>query len=544
MAAKIVNVDPEAFNRRHPTYEGLKTHWQFVEETYQGGRAWFKTNVFKYVREGDSEYKDRLDRSYRFNHTREVVDLVTKYVFKADISRSEDAPIEIKKFWNKASKGGEEIDVLMRQVDRSVSTFGQPYIVVDSSAVTPEEGGAISVADAERQNSRVYAYVVRPQDALDMSFDDQGNLNWILLHEIKRDDEDFFEQSHEEYGCYRLWTRTHSYLYRVRVPMAGEAPGTDMVVKQVGVQPYRFKPSSSSSAPPKKKMVVEEMQATEHGLGVVPVIPIRDRESDSQYNAPALIDDIAYLDRANANYLSNLDAIIQDQTFSTLTIPIQSLDASEDAYEKIIELGTKRIFGYDSEGGEGPKYISPDPSQAGIILDVITKIITEIYHSIGMAGERTKMDNAAGIDNSSGVAKAYDFDRMNTMLKSKADRLQSAENRIAKMVMLWHGKPVSDDHEDFVTYSDDFDTRGLYDEFDVANRLTLLDAPDELRRYQFVKLIDKLFPNLKRDLKAGIEKELEEWPAENDVDVTNTKTSLKSQAKPEAENKQGQNNKD
>lgn len=170
---------------------------------------------------------------------------------------------------------------------------------------------------------------------------------------------------------------------------------------------------------------------------------------------------------------------------------------------------------------------------------MITKIITEIYHSIGMAGERTKMDNAAGIDNSSGVAKAYDFDRMNTLLKAKADRLADAENKIARLVMAWNSATLD---RDLVSYSDDFDTRGLYDEFDVANRLTLLAAPDELRRYQFVKLIDKLFPQLKTDLRARIEKELEDWPQEEEVDVTSTKASLKDQSKPAAENRQGQNN--
>ena len=531
----IVNLSPAVFNRRHPDYEGLKDHWQFVEATYQGGRSWFKNNVFKYVREGDNEFEDRQKRAYRFNHTREVVDLVTKYVFKSDISRSENAPEELAKFWKKATRGGEGIDVLMRQIDRGVSVFGQPYIVVDSTVETMKEGRKLTKAQVQSQGGRVYAYMVRPQDVLDMSFDEHGELNWIMIHETQRDDADFKKTDHEEYACYRIWTRTHSHLYRVREATKDES-GTSIKISPVGAQPYKFVPSSASANPTEKKMVVEEIKSVEHGLGVVPVISVRDREGDSPYHAQALVDDIAYLDRAVANYLSNLDAIIQDQTFSTLTIPMQSVEGGEDSYDKLVELGTKRIFAWDAEGGKGPEYISPDPKQAQIILEVITKIITEIYHSIGMAGERTKMDNAAGIDNSSGVAKAYDFDRMNTMLKSKADRLQSAENKIAELVMLWNGRDLS---EDVVTYSDDFDTRGLYDEFDVANRLTLLSAPDELRRYQFMRLIDKLFPQLKADLKKKIEDELMEWPIE-EVDVTSTKATLKDQSKPAAENKQGQ----
>jgi len=471
------------------------------------------------------------------------VDLVTKYVFKSDIHRSEDAKKPVKDFWKRATRGGDGIDTLMRQVDKSTSIFGQPYIVVDSTVKANPDGKKLTVAQARAQNARIYAYVVRPQDVLDVSFDIHGDINWILLHETGRDDDDFFNSDHDEFGSYRLWTRTHSYLYKVRIPNSTEV-GRDVLIKPVGQMMHRFKPSAASASDTKKKMVVDEVEEVEHNLGVVPVFPVRDRESDSQYHSPALIDDIAYLDRANANYLSNLDAIIQDQTFSTLTIPVQSLEGGEDMYSKVVELGTKRVFAWDAEGGEGPKYISPDPSQAGIILAVVTKIITEIYHSIGMAGERTKMDSGAGIDNSSGVAKSYDFDRMNTMLKAKADRLAVAENKIADLVLLWSNERPSSDEETMVRYSDDFDTRGIYDDFDVANRLTLLGAPEELRRYQFSKLIDKLFPALRKDLKAAIEKELLEWPGDEDeVDVTNTKTSLKSQAKPEAENHQGEGTK-
>src|SRR5690606_2895738 len=42
--------------RRHPRYEELKPHWDFLEATYEGGRAWFKDNIFRYIKEGDSEY--------------------------------------------------------------------------------------------------------------------------------------------------------------------------------------------------------------------------------------------------------------------------------------------------------------------------------------------------------------------------------------------------------------------------------------------------------------------------------------------------------
>ncbi len=54
-------------------------------------------NIFRYIKEGDKEYKDRLKRAYRFNHTKEVTDLVQKYIFKSPVIRNlEDAPEPIK----------------------------------------------------------------------------------------------------------------------------------------------------------------------------------------------------------------------------------------------------------------------------------------------------------------------------------------------------------------------------------------------------------------------------------------------------------------
>lgn len=180
------------------------------------------------------------------------------------------------------------------------------------------------------------------------------------------------------------------------------------------------------------------------------------------------------------------------------------------------EVGTKRIFIYDGEGGAQPFYLSPDIKQAQLILDVINKIINEIYHSVGVAGERTKQDNALGIDNSSGVAKAYDFERVNALLASKADSLEMVENRLVKLVMAWAGETY-DEENPMVEYPDNFDVRGLYDEFEIAARLAAIDAPDEVRREQMKLVIDKLFPKLKDDLKKKMLEELKQWPPKLDA---------------------------
>jgi hypothetical protein len=475
-------------DRRHPLYEAMFPQWNFYEETYEGGRAWFVTNIHRYLKEGDGEYKDRVSRAYRFNHTREVVDLVDKYIFKMAIARDHDnAPDSIKDFWKHATLRKEGIDVFMKTVSRKTSIFGRIYIVVDST-MTDE---VTTKADEKEVDARTYAYVVDPRHVLDMSLDEMGELNWILIHELVRDDVDPINSTGAIESRYRLWTREDSILFLV------ERQGNKVIVKQ--------------------------QEAVPHKVGVVPVFAADNILNDEKYASPSMIADVAYLDRAVANYLSNLDAIIQDQTYSQLAMPAQGLSPGEDAYQKLLEMGTKRIFIYDGENGAQPHYLSPDVKQAELLLSVVNKIINEIYHSVGLAGERTKEDNAVGIDNSSGVAKAYDFGRVNALLAQKADSLEEIENKLCWFAAKYDGEDLDELLEEeegekeesrLVLYPDDFDVRGLYDELELSARLALIEAPDSMRRKQMEKVLAKLFPHLAADLKEKITKELNDWPPE------------------------------
>lgn len=467
--------------RRHPEYENRLQHWDFLAATYAGGRVWFKDHIFRYFREGDQEYRERVERAYRFNHSREVVNLINKYIFREGVSRSPDAPDYVQRFWQRATRQNMTIDELMSVIDIQTSINGRIWIVVDSTM----KAGAESVADEKKVDARPYAYWISPKQMLDFAYDDDGEMIWALIMEVARDDADPLTSSGREYNRYRLWTRDEWVLIRERPKMG-------------------------------RQVVLEVEDRGEHGLGRVPVFPVDCMgQFESNYYSPSLIDDIAYLDRAVANYLSNLDAIIQDQTFSQLVIPVQGILPGDDNHKKVMEFGTKRVFTYDGEGGSKPEYISPDPKQASMIIQTVQTIINEIYHSVGVAGERTKQDNAKGIDNSSGAAKAYDFQRVNSLLVTKAERLQRCERQILELVAQWMGEELSSKEEDqLVSWPESFDVRGLMDEFSVAAELSDLSAPDSVRRYQMEMLIEKIFPNVSGEMRKAFDKDLKAWPPE------------------------------
>ncbi|WP_156421587.1 hypothetical protein [Aureimonas sp. AU40] len=464
--------------RRHPDYAVMLPHWEFLQATYRGGRAWFTENIFKFFKEGTDEFRDRLNRAYRFNHTRETVDLVTKYLFKAKVERNDNSATEaVKRFWKRSTKSGMTIDQFAKHLAMSTSVFGQVGVVVDSKPVD----GAVSVADEKKAPNPIYAYIVKPMDILDFALEDDtdGKLLWILIREWVRDDEDPLLGTGQLKPRFRLW-RPHEWVLYEEVD-AG-----------------------------RRGKVVREISRGDNPIGEIPVVFARHTIGESHYSAPALIDDTAYLDRAVANYLSNLDAIIQDQTFSQLVMPAQGILPGDDKYKQLVEAGTKRMFTYDgSQGGAGPEYISPDAAQAHVIIAVVEKIINEIYHTIGLAGERTKQDNAMGIDNSSGVAKAYDFERVNSLLNAKGEALENAENEIVRLVSLYASEPVPADR--LVNYPETFDVATLTNELDTAERLAKIQAPKELRREHAKRIVEKLFPTLKEDLKKTVLEGVGKW---------------------------------
>ncbi len=484
-------------DRRHPEYGDSLEHWDFLESCYRGGRGWIEKNIFTYHKEGRGEFKKRKKRAYRFPHSKEVISLVNKYIFKGSIERrpSDDLPKHIREFWGASTLLKRPIEDLMETISLWTSTFGRIWVVIDNNM--PE--GVQSEQQRLETGGRVYGYWIKPQQAYDFAYDEDGELAWFLNGFFARDDANPLTGSGAIEEQYRLWTKEFTAVIKV------SGKGNSRRAELVG-------------------------NPTVHDLGIVPIFPADHLASEDLYKNAGLIEDVAYMDRAVANYLSNLDVIIQDQTFSQLAIPYQGLlpsegsdddDPENEEMNAIQQMGTQRVFAYNAEGGSAPTFISPDVKQAGMIVATVTKIVGEIYHSIGMAGERTKEDNAAGIDNSSGVAKAYDFEKLNAMLAAKARALQNVEKNMVRLVNAWNSDVKElQDTEDYVTYPQTFDVRNLADEMDNAQRLSVMNAPKKLRQAQMTRLAKKMFPQAKEDEIEAIVKDIEdEWLKEEPLDL-------------------------
>src|SRR5205085_6490644 len=116
--------------------------------------------LFTYHKEGKTEFENRKKRAYRFAHSREVISLINKYVFKGSIERREEdkLPAPVRDFWKSSTLLKRPIADLMNSVCTWTSTFGRIWVVVDNN-VPP---GAQSVADVKAAKGRCYAYHLKP----------------------------------------------------------------------------------------------------------------------------------------------------------------------------------------------------------------------------------------------------------------------------------------------------------------------------------------------------------------------------------------------
>jgi hypothetical protein len=494
--------------RRHARFNLMEKHWRFLLESYNGGPEYLykgiaahsstgvrqglseinRTNLFKNLKEGNGEYLERMLRSHRKNYSKKVVDQIRSFIArKPPMRKTEDADTALAEYWKNADGRGRDIDRFMALATQWLAAMGVIWILVDKPM------NEFDSFDDELDSGLPFARIFFPFDVLDSGFDSLGHLKWVLVREVRREDDDPMAESPVE-EHFVLWDRQ---TWRV----------------------FRQNPNSEEA---KTKPFIE-VESGEHGLGVVPFRRVMFSESDDPFVAGGLLDDIAYLDRSVFNKQSQLDTIIVDQTFSQLVMPTDGVilnspnrsetgaDAIEASREltrsRLQEMGTKRMFLFNGLSQHPPRYISPDGISLEGIQKEIDKEIKEIYRLAGLLGEVGRE-----VKTQTGVSKAYDFDRLNKVLSFVAQELELADKWIAKIVMRWMALDTPRELPvDLVQYPENFDIMGLLELLDIAVRSDEygLDSPTadtELRRMVTVKLLPGLTEETLRTILAEQEK--------------------------------------
>lgn len=451
----------QAVLRKHPQYQRMEKIYKFFEDSYKGGSDYVNANnLFKHTFEDNEGHNDRKKRAYFYNYCAPIVHAYNSFIYRQKIQRdygtlAEDPLFDM--FLNDADKQGNSYDEIVRNSSNWASVTGIQFWLID------KPGEKADTKKDELENE-LYPYMVRlsPRDVLDWGLDKYGRLLWVKVREGS-EDSDKFDAETEEVERYRVWYKDRWELYEIKTEQND-----------------------------KKAAKIDE---GEHPVGEVPIVQVV-HFSEQPMTGGSLLNDIAYVNRGVYNWCSLLDEILYRQTFSQLVMP-------EDPKNPISSqaLGTARGLGFPPEARIAPHFISPDASQAQVLMDQIERAIEEIYRLATLSG-------GSGVEkDASGVSKAYDFTITNNTLSSKAVNMEDAELKALRIWAKWQG--IADPGVS-ISYPREFDVIALADEIENLIKIQTLKISKKFEGIMKRKIVDRMAPRLSEEDKKQIEGEIDQ----------------------------------
>jgi len=433
---------------RHQAYSRTADEWNFFLASYRGGAEYVRQgNLFSHRLEHKgpeaNDFAERRRRSYYLNYCRPIVDLYTSYLFKEQPHISPDEPFA-HLFTDADGKGVGLVEFMKRTATLS-SIFGHVWVGTDR----PKDGG------------RAYLTMFYPQNFLNWETDGHDRLEWCLVREP--------------------WGRCEVVKEADRI---GIIDGKSWV--------YRLWTTDEWFVLDSKGRLIEQ---GEHGYGCVPFVCVKHRDVEGELLGESLIADIAYVNREIYNLSSLLQEILARQTFSQLVA-----QGSSEEYGDIARLGTSSIFLYP-EGKNAPQFISPDTSQAQILIDAIDRAISEIYRLANL-----RRGSVTGETEQSGISKAFDFLDTYQVL---ADKAQQTEDGFRRVLELYSLVDTGEVREVKVRLTRSFGVERTGELIDETKKLFELGIPDAFRRELLKQLAHTKLAGAPRSARDGIMREIE-----------------------------------
>ena len=456
----------------HPEFKAGCEKWERFLLSYRGGAEYARSVMTMHPREDADEYAARLKRCYPDNYSQKMVDIRTSYLVKEE--PKVECPSAVEDYTKDLDRRGSDISAIVSRVGSESQTMGTSVIVIDRPQLNQD---VLTKADQDRIGDRPYFQILPPTMLQNFGKDERGEIEWALIRQAKSGSSISVESGapvvvETPSPDYILWTREAYYLLDDKGNVIDE-----------GVNP----------------------------IGVVPVVLIPFKlVSDDDYGTP-LLNDIEPLGRRIIENWSLLDSILHNQTFSILTVeggiePEKGLDPNGKPIARKKKISTTSALEYN-EGGNAPSFISPDASQASLILGTIEALETKIYRHADL--QRSAVKEGGQI--ASGASKAYDFIDTNHSLRKQAAMLSSGLSRALWIFGRWLG--LKDDEEKYsVTFPDDFgvETAGeLVAEYKELCSTT--DPPPNIIRQHLLQMyVDRRFRELPEEERSKIKKKIKD----------------------------------
>jgi hypothetical protein len=450
-------VKTEILEKTNPEYISNIGDYNLYRQTYLGGSEYIEAgiNLFRHGREALTDFRNRLQRAYFENFCAPAIALYAGFLSNSPVNRiiaSKSARLQ--EFMEDATILGQRVSysAFIAEMIAWAAAQGASIAVVDRPVAN---AGIETRADEAQAGIRTFVRRIPIENLIDWASDENGNFRWVKIKEASEDDRENFDDPADTALVYRIITKTDWTKYAVR---AGEQP---IVIAQA-----------------------------EHKLGTVPVVVMR-------WPCGSLIRDAARINRSVFNHCTLLDEILYRLTFPMLLTP----EGKSGAPVPELKIGTMDSLTFDPDNTAAkPEFIATPSGPAEVLMRQIENGITAINRALLYRG------SADSTIVQSGIAKAYDFSQLNSVLLQAATNISVAEEAILNLWQAWEGGSFIPAR---VEYPNTFDLQSLSDLIDNAVKMGAVRMGAAFDKYLKKKIAHSFVDQRDRDTLKEIEDEID-----------------------------------
>jgi hypothetical protein len=451
----------ENINREHPDYVVRKAMWKKYRDLYAGGEQ-IREEASQYLvrrnKEPKEVYQERLCRVFYENYIGSIIDWYAATLLRREpVLVAEGANESGKQFFNDFAEDcdlkGSNLSDFFRQQLVNALVFGRTYIALDF----PRFAQPASNRAAEDASGRSRAFLVEytPDEVINWSYGDDGNLEWIVirtscLRQQKVTDAD--------------WKRETRWIYydRENFRIYSDASG------EIGLE-----------------------DEGRHGLA-------------SQRRTP-----VFQLTVSNGLWLMNKAALLQLEHFNKSNALSWALTMGLFATPVVYsDREWNQIVGesYYIQLGPGDKFgwTEPEGHVFQIAADNLERLKDEIYRVCYLMAQAASPQAASVAQ--SGLSKQRDFSITQEVLRAYGDAVKDTMKQVLRA--------IENAREDGLTIDvsglDQFDIGDFSSELDDAQKLLALGIGSEtLKKQLFKKIAMKYFCDATQEIKTRIAGEID-----------------------------------
>ena len=392
---------------QHPDYTAMLKKYEMWEDFYQGGDSVESKKQYmpRHPYETEKQYEIRQERATYRNHAAPIVTVFSSSVWDTEPIR--ELPADLEGYLEDVDRNGTSANQFFGSTTDKAASRGVHFVVVDK-----QKSEAQTKAEEKQEGTRPYFIDVPATNFLDWGFDDEGELEYIVIYQSVEISSTAFE-GHEYEDQYKLWTRD---AWEVWIEAETKDGKKTVELKENGVNP----------------------------LGEIP-LAIFQFKKHTEMTGISCLNDVVSLCKRVYMRDSELDKSLFDSAVEIACF----FGFESDELEEFLRSSSAGLRSANTEASVN--YAAP----TGRVFDALEQAIANDERSIREIALRMVRPDSKQVE--SADSKKEDRRQLDSQLKRFAQHMSDGETRCWELMAKW----MSVKGEISVQYNDDFDTEKM-----------------------------------------------------------------------------------